>query len=53
MEAKSGVPCLVQGFALLTTMVGNGWAQDITDAVKLTEDKYNDGAKAAAKVNGQ
>lgn len=53
MEAKSGVPCLVQGFAPLTTMVVNGWAQDISDAVKPTEDKYNDGAKAAAKVNGQ
>ena len=53
MEAKSGVPCLVQGFAPLTTMVVNGWAQDITDAVKPTEDTYNDGAKAAAKVNGQ
>ncbi|MGO4248694.1 ABC transporter substrate-binding protein [Paenarthrobacter sp. RAF54_2] len=51
MEAKSDVPCLVQGFAPLTTMVVNGWAQDITDAVTPTEDIYNDGAKAAAKVN--
>jgi multiple sugar transport system substrate-binding protein len=53
MEAKSGVPCLVLVFAPLTTLVVNGWAQDITDAVKPTEDTYNDGAKAAAKVNGQ
>jgi multiple sugar transport system substrate-binding protein len=53
MEAKSGVPCLVQGFAPLTTMVVNGWAQDITGALEKSVDQYNDGAKAAAQVNGR
>jgi multiple sugar transport system substrate-binding protein len=53
MEAGSGVPCLVQGFAPLTTMVVNGWAQDITEQVEGSADLYNEGALAAAQVNGQ
>lgn len=51
MEAGSDVPCLVQGFAPLTTMVVNGWAQDITDAVEPSADLYSKGALAAAQVN--
>ncbi|KAB8191768.1 extracellular solute-binding protein [Nonomuraea phyllanthi] len=50
--AGSGVPCLVQGFGPLTTMVVNGWAQDITKAVKPSESLYSKGALAAAQVNG-
>lgn len=51
VEAGSDVPCLVQGFAPLTTMVVNGWAQDITDAVTPSASIYSDGALAAAQVN--
>ncbi|MBL0888701.1 ABC transporter substrate-binding protein [Myceligenerans indicum] len=50
-EAGEDVPCLVQGFAPLTTMVVNGWAQDITDSVTPSESIYSEGALAAAKVN--
>lgn len=53
MEAGSGVPCLVQGFAPLTTMVVNGWAQDITEQVEPSADLYNAGALAAAQVDGK
>jgi multiple sugar transport system substrate-binding protein len=53
MEAGSGVPCLVQGFAPLTTMVVNGWAQDITEQVEGSADLYNEGALAAAQVDGR
>lgn len=53
MEAGSGVPCLVQGFAPLTTMVVNGWAQDITEQVEGSADLYNEGALAAAQVDGK
>ena len=53
MEAGSGVPCLVKGFAPLTTMVVNGWAQDITEQVEGSADLYNEGALSAAQVNGQ
>ncbi|MBE1875520.1 ABC transporter substrate-binding protein [Myceligenerans pegani] len=53
MEAGSGVPCLVQGFAPLTTMVVNGWAQDITEYVEGSTDLYNEGALAAAQVDGR
>jgi multiple sugar transport system substrate-binding protein len=53
MEAGTGVPCVIQGFAPLTTMVVNGWAQDITDLVEGSADQYNDGALAAAKVDGR
>jgi multiple sugar transport system substrate-binding protein len=53
MEAGSGVPCLVQGFAPLTTMVVNGWAQDITEQVEASADLYNEGALAAAQVDGR
>lgn len=53
MEAGSEVPCLVQGFAPLTTMVVNGWAQDITEQVTGSADLYNDGALAAAQVDGR
>ncbi|GAA4690259.1 multiple sugar transport system substrate-binding protein [Promicromonospora umidemergens] len=52
-EAGSGVPCLVQGFAPLTTMVVNGWAQDITEQVEGSVDLYNEGALAAAQVDGR
>jgi multiple sugar transport system substrate-binding protein len=52
-ESGTDVPCLVQGFAPLTTMVVNGWAEDITDVVTASEDKYNDGALNAAQVNGR
>jgi multiple sugar transport system substrate-binding protein len=50
--AGSGVPCLVQGFGPLTTMVVNGWAQDITKAVTPSASLYTKGALAAAQVNG-
>ncbi|MDR7385319.1 ABC transporter substrate-binding protein [Promicromonospora iranensis] len=53
MEAGSGVPCLVQGFAPLTTMVVNGWAQDITEQVEGSADLYNEGSLAAAQVDGR
>ncbi|MFC8797904.1 ABC transporter substrate-binding protein [Promicromonospora sp. NPDC057138] len=53
MEAGSDVPCLVQGFAPLTTMVVNGWAQDITAQVEGSADLYNEGALAAAQVDGK
>ncbi|MEU4365279.1 extracellular solute-binding protein [Promicromonospora sp. NPDC023987] len=53
MEADSGVPCLVQGFAPLTTMVVNGWAQDITEQVEGSTDLYNEGALSAAQVDGR
>jgi multiple sugar transport system substrate-binding protein len=51
-EAGQDLPCLVQGFAPLTTMVVNGWAEDISAAVKPSEKSYSEGALAAAKVNG-
>lgn len=51
-EAGNDLPCLVQGFAPLTTMVVNGWAEDITDEVKASADIYTEGALAAAEVNG-
>lgn len=50
MTTQQGIPCLVQGFAPLTTMVVNGWAQDVTDVVSASEDLYNEGALAAAQV---
>lgn len=52
-EAGSGVPCLVPGFAPLTTTVVSGWAQDITDAVTPSEGLYNSGAVAAAQIDGR
>lgn len=51
MEADNNTACLVQGFAPLTTMVVNGWAQDITDHLAGSESLYNEGALAAAQVN--
>ncbi|GAB3164985.1 extracellular solute-binding protein [Myceligenerans halotolerans] len=53
MEAGSDVPCLVQGFAPLTTMVVSGWAQDITELVEGSTDLYNEGALASAQVDGR
>ena len=52
-EAGKDLPCLVQGFAPLTTMVVNGWAEDITDVVKKSAKTYTEGALAAAKVDGR
>jgi len=52
-EAGNDLPCLVQGFAPLTTMVVNGWASDITDVVEKSADIYTEGALAAAEVNGK
>ncbi|WP_277209354.1 ABC transporter substrate-binding protein [Isoptericola croceus] len=52
-ESGTDVPCLAQGFAPLTTMVVNGWAQDITDVVEPSLGNYNEGAHNAAQVNGR
>ncbi|WP_197517412.1 ABC transporter substrate-binding protein [Microbacterium karelineae] len=52
MEADTNTACLVQGFAPITTMVVNGWAQDITGAVEASSGDYNEGSLAAAQVNG-
>lgn len=53
MEANNNTACLVQGFAPLTTMVVNGWAQDITDVMSGSEELYNEGALASAQINGR
>lgn len=46
------VPCLVEGFTGLTSVVANGWAEDVTDLVEQYPDTWSDGAKASAEVNG-
>jgi len=51
-SGDEAVPCLVQGFAGLTSMVANGWAADVTEYIDKHPDTWSDGAKAAAEVNG-
>ncbi|MBE1879030.1 ABC transporter substrate-binding protein [Myceligenerans pegani] len=52
-EAGEEVPCLVPGIVPLTTLVVNGWAQDITDVVTPSESLYHEGALAAAQIDGR
>ncbi|MZG12710.1 extracellular solute-binding protein [Streptomyces sp. SID5914] len=51
-SGDKSVPCLVQGFAGLTSMVAKGWATDVSKYVKQYPDTWSDGAKASAEVNG-
>lgn len=48
----SDIPCMVQGFTGLTSVVAEGWAQDITALVEQHEDVWSSGALAGSQVNG-
>jgi multiple sugar transport system substrate-binding protein len=53
MASGGPVPCVVKGFTGLTSVVAEGWAQDITDIVKAKEAAFSSGARASAEVNGR
>jgi multiple sugar transport system substrate-binding protein len=53
MESKKDIPCLMPGIAPITTVLVNGWAQDVTQYVEPIKDAYSKGAQAAAQIDGK
>jgi len=53
MESKKDIPCWIPGIAPISTVLVNGWAQDITKYIEPIKDTYSKGAQAAAQVDGK
>jgi multiple sugar transport system substrate-binding protein len=53
MESKKDIPCWIPGIAPISTVLVNGWAQDITQYIEPIKDTYSKGAQAAAQVDGK
>ena len=53
MASKKDIPCWIPGIAPLSTVLVNGWAQDITQYVEPIKNTYSKGAQAAAQVDGK
>lgn len=53
MASGGPAPCFVKGFTGLTSVVAQGWGQDLTDLVRPKEADFSSGARASAQVNGR